>query len=79
MRPERMGRGPWQNESRGTHMDHLAEHNAQPGSPQEFPPSLDGGETAVSAAPARGVPKPLFIAVAVLAAALAAICAWLAV
>ena len=79
MRPERMGRGPWQNESRGTHMDHLAEHNAQPGSPQEFPPSLGGGKTAVSAAPARGVPKPLFIAVAVLAAALAAICAWLAV
>ena len=50
-----------------------------PDSPEEFRITPDELEQALSAAPVRGVPKPLFIAVAALAAVLGILLAWLAV
>lgn len=51
-------------------MEHIAEHNTQPDRPEELRLSLAELEKAVAKTPARGVPKPLFIAVAVLAVVL---------
>ena len=51
-------------------MDHMAEHNTSPDRPEELWVSLGELEKAVAKTPARGVPKPLFIAVAALAAVL---------
>lgn len=59
-------------------MDHIAEHDMTSGRPEELRLSLEELEKAVNSTPARGVPRPLFLAVAVLAVALAAVCAWLA-
>lgn len=51
-------------------MDHLAQHDTQPGRPEELRLSLAELERAVNTTPTRGVPKPLFIAVAALAVVL---------
>lgn len=55
-------------------MEHLAEHDAASGRPEELRLSLEELEKAVNTTPAKGVPKPLFIAVAALAAVLALAC-----
>lgn len=52
-------------------MDHMAEHNTGLDRPAEL-------EKAVNAAPPRGVPRPLFVAVTALAVALALACGLLA-
>ena len=59
-------------------MDHTLDHNTASNRPEELRVSLDELEKALSAAPARGVPKPLFIAVTALAAVLGVLLAWLA-
>lgn len=51
-------------------MDHAADRNTNSDRPEELGLSLTELEKAVAAAPAGGVPKPLFIAVTVLAVAL---------
>ena len=51
-------------------MDHMAEHNTGLDRPEELRLSLEKLEKAVNATPAKGVPKPLFIAVAALAVVL---------
>lgn len=60
-------------------MDQEPDNNTIPDSPEEFRITPDELEQALSAAPVRGVPKPLFIAVAALAAVLGILLAWLAV
>lgn len=59
-------------------MDHTAQHNTTSDQPEELRLSLAQLEKAVSTTPARGVPKPLFIAVTALAAVLALVCGLLA-
>lgn len=51
-------------------MDQIAEHSTKSDRPEELWVPLGEPEKAVNTTPARGVPKPLFIAVAALAAAL---------
>lgn len=51
-------------------MDHMEEHDTTLDRPEELRPSLAELEKAEATAPSRGVPRPLFIAVAALAAAL---------
>lgn len=58
-------------------MEHLAEHDAASGRPEELCLSLEELEKAVNTTPAKGVPKPLFIAVAALAAVLGIVAAYL--
>lgn len=58
-------------------MEHLAEHDAASGRPEELRLSLEELEKAVNMTPAKGVPKPLFIAVAALAAVLGIVAAYL--
>lgn len=58
-------------------MEHLAEHDAASGRPEELRLSLEELEKAVNTTPAKGVPKPLFIAVAALAAVLGIVAAYL--
>ena len=59
-------------------MEHIAGHNTELDRPEEPRLSLEELEKAVAATPARGVPKPLFIAVAALAAVLTLACGLLA-
>lgn len=54
-------------------MDHMAEHNTGLDRPEELRLSLAELEKAVNTTPPRGVPKPLFIAVAALAVVLGAL------
>ena len=58
-------------------MDHTAGHNTDPDQTEELRLSLEKLETAVNTTPARGVPKPLFIAVAALAMVLGIMAAYL--
>ena len=58
-------------------MDHIAEHDTTSGRPEELRLSLEELEKAVNSTPARGVPKPLFIAVTALAAVLGVLLALL--
>ena len=58
-------------------MEHMAEHNTTLERPEELRLSLEELEKAVAKTPARGVPKPLFIAVTVLAVVLAVLLALL--
>lgn len=58
-------------------MDHAADHNTNSGGPEELRLSLAELEKAVAKTPARGVPKPLFLAVAALAAVLGIAAAYL--
>lgn len=58
-------------------MDHTAQHNTASDRPEELRLSLAQLEKAVSTTPTRGVPKPLFIAVAALAVILAVLAAYL--
>ena len=58
-------------------MDHTAQHNTTSDQPEELRLSLAQLEKAVSTTPARGVPKPLFIAVTALAVVLAVLAAYL--
>lgn len=58
-------------------MDHTAQHNTTSDRPEELRLSLAQLEKAVSTTPTRGVPKPLFIAVAALAVVLAVLAAYL--
>ena len=58
-------------------MDHMEEHDTTLDRPEELRPSLAEQEKAAASAPARGVPKPLFIAVAALAAVLGMVAAYL--
>lgn len=51
-------------------MEHMAEHNTELDRPEELRLSLAELEKAVNTTPPRGVPKPLFIAVAALAVVL---------
>ncbi len=56
-------------------MEHMAEHNTSLDGPEALRPPLE--EQTKAAAPARGLPKPLFFAVAALAVALGALAAYL--
>ncbi len=58
-------------------MDRAAERSTNSDRPEELRPSLAELEKAVAKPPARGVPKPLFIAVAALAAVLGMVAAYL--
>ncbi len=58
-------------------MDHTAQHNTTSDQPEELRLSLEELEKAVAKTPAKGVPKPLFFAVAALAAVLAVLAAYL--
>ena len=58
-------------------MDHTAQHNTTSDRPEELRLSLAELEKAVAKTPAKGVPKPLFIAVAALAAVLGIVAAYL--
>ena len=58
-------------------MDHLAEHDTTLERPEELRLSLEELEKAVNTTPAKGVPKPLFIAVTVLAVVLGVLLALL--
>ncbi len=58
-------------------MDHIAEHDTTSGRPEELRLSLEELEKAVAKTPARGVPKPLFLAVTALAAVLGVLLALL--
>lgn len=51
-------------------MDHTLHHDDTPNAPEELHVSLGELEKTLAATPARGVPRPLFIAVAALAAVL---------
>ena len=51
-------------------MDHMAEHDTTFERPEELRLSLEELEKAVNTTPTKGVPRPLFIAVTVLAAVL---------
>ena len=55
-------------------MEHAPDHNTSPNSPEELQVSLGELEKTLSAAPARGVPKPLFLIVSALALVLALVC-----
>lgn len=58
-------------------MDHTAQHNTTSDQPEELRLSLEELEKAVAKTPARGVPKPLFLAVTALAAVLGVLLALL--
>ena len=58
-------------------MDHTAQHNTTSDRPEELRLSLAELEKAVAKTPAKGVPKPLFIAVAALAVVLGIVAAYL--
>lgn len=58
-------------------MDHMAEHDTTFERPEELRLSLEELEKAVNTTPTKGVPRPLFIAVTVLAAVLGVLLALL--